>query len=61
MKRLVFQSASGYHEIKCEKAGTGSDIMDLLLTPGNDGRVKINGNANWAEQFIISGVRRVVL
>ena len=38
-ERLALQSGSGYFEVACETAGTGTDDLDLRLTAAGTGKV----------------------
>jgi hypothetical protein len=38
-ERWALQSGSGYFELAVETAGTGTDDMDLRLTPANSGKI----------------------
>lgn len=44
-ERLALQSGSGYFEVAAETAGTGTDNIDLRLTPAGTGRVMFGSHS----------------
>jgi hypothetical protein len=42
-ERLALQTGAGYVEVAAETAGTGTDDLDLRLTPAGAGTVRVNG------------------
>lgn len=43
-ERLALQTGSGYIELAAETAGTGTDDLDVKLTPAGVGRAKVGSN-----------------